>query len=114
MLLKDCVRNFISELCDWIAWVAFWRKGKSWFSEAFYPDDSDYDSMRMVLDAGDFQRLHEIMEQDEDAIFLNGYYNSLGIYEDGAYRSLDAVCDFVELQYFDYRPLISDWALEQL
>ena len=40
--LRDTVREYQNDLQSGIAWLAFWREGRSWHGEAFHLDMSDY------------------------------------------------------------------------
>lgn len=39
--LRDTVKQYQEELRDGIAWIAFWREGRSWNGEDFYLDAGD-------------------------------------------------------------------------
>ena len=39
--LRDTVKDYQDELRDGIAWVAFWKQGRSWNAEYFYLDMDD-------------------------------------------------------------------------
>ena len=67
--LKNTVRSCQEELKDGIAWVAFWREGRSWNSEYFHLDGND------TLYREDISRLEEIRSLDPAAVVLNGYYS---------------------------------------
>ena len=66
--LRNTVKDYQDELRDGIAWVAFWREGRSWNADYFYlePDDA--------IQALDRSRLEEIRETDPAAVMLNSYY----------------------------------------
>ena len=66
--LRDTVKQYQEELRDGIAWVAFWREGRSWNAEYFHLDMSD------TLYPEDRSRLEEIKTADPAAVILNGYY----------------------------------------
>ena len=36
--LRDTVKDYQDELRDGIAWVAFWKQGRSWNAEYFHLD----------------------------------------------------------------------------
>ena len=38
--LRDTVKDYQDELRDGIAWVAFWKQGRSWNAEYFHLDSS--------------------------------------------------------------------------
>ena len=66
--LRDTVKQYQGELRDGIAWVAFWREGRSWNGEDFYLDAGD------SLTAEQKSRLEEIRQKDPTAVILNSYY----------------------------------------
>ena len=66
--LRDTVKQYQEELRDGIAWVAFWREGRSWNGEDFYLDAGD------SLAAEQKSRLEEIRQKDPTAVILNSYY----------------------------------------
>lgn len=66
--LRDTVKDYQDELRGGIAWVAFWREGRSWNAEYFYIDPDD------ILTAEDRNRLKEIRQADPAAVVLNSYY----------------------------------------
>ena len=66
--LRDTVKQYQEELRDGIAWVAFWREGRSWNAEYFHLDMND------TLYSEDRSRLEEIILADSAAVILNGYY----------------------------------------
>ena len=66
--LIDCVRRNQDELRDGIAWVIFWRSGRSWGTDYIYLEDDD------AIDPDDLARLQDIVAVYPDAVILNGYY----------------------------------------
>lgn len=66
--LRDTVKEYQEELRDGIAWVAFWKEGRSWNAEHFHLE------MDGTLDPFDRSRLEEIKAADPAAVILNGYY----------------------------------------
>ena len=40
--LRDTVKDYQEELRDGIAWVAFWKTGRSWNAEYFHLEIGDY------------------------------------------------------------------------
>ena len=66
--LRDTVKQYQEELRDGIAWIAFWREGRSWNGEDFYLDTGD------SLTAEQKSRLEEIRQNDPAAVILNSYY----------------------------------------
>ena len=66
--LRDTVKDYQDELRDGIAWVAFWKQGRSWNAEYFHLDMDD------TLYPEDRSRLEKIKSIDPAAVILNGYY----------------------------------------
>ena len=67
--LRDKVKELQEDLRDGIAWVAFWKEGRSWNAEYFHLETGDY------LYPEDRSRLMEIKEADPAAVVVNGYYS---------------------------------------
>ena len=65
--LRDAIKEQQEELQGGNVWVAFWKEGRSWHSEAFHLD------MGATLYPEDEWRLREIEAADPAAIVLNGY-----------------------------------------
>ncbi|MCE4768750.1 antirestriction protein ArdA, partial [Clostridioides difficile] len=66
--LREAVKDWQDELRAGIAWVAFWREGRSWSSDYIYLEMDD------TLTPEDRERLQEIQSIDPAAVVLNGYY----------------------------------------
>ena len=66
--LRDSVKDYQEELKDGIAWVAFWKQGRSWNAELFHLEVDG------TLEPFDRSRLEEIKAADPTAVILNGYY----------------------------------------
>ena len=67
--LRDKVKELQEDLRDGIAWVAFWKEGRSWNAEDFRLEMGDY------LYPEDRSRLMEIKKTDPAAVVVNGYYS---------------------------------------
>ena len=67
--LRDTVKEYQEELRDGIAWVAFWKTGRSWNAEDFHLKLGDY------LYPEDRSRMEEIKQADPAAVVVNGYYS---------------------------------------
>ena len=67
--LRDTVKEYQEELRDGIAWVAFWKTGRSWNAEYFSLEMGDY------LYPEDRSRMEEIKQADPAAVVVNGYYS---------------------------------------
>ena len=67
--LRDTVKDYQEELRNGIAWVAFWKEGRSWNGEYLYLDMDD------TLSIQERGQLEEIKEKDPAAVVVNGYYS---------------------------------------
>ena len=67
--LRDMVSEYQDDLRNGIAWLAFWREGRSWQAEAFHLNLDD------TLYPEDRARLAEIQAADPQAVVVNGYYS---------------------------------------
>lgn len=67
--LRDMVSEYQDDLRNGIAWLVFWREGRSWQAEAFHLDLDD------TLYPEDRARLAEIQAADPRAVVVNGYYS---------------------------------------
>ena len=66
--LREAVTVYQDELRAGIAWIVFWREGRSWNSDYLYLETDD------TLTPEDRSRLQEIQQTDPAAVVLNGYY----------------------------------------
>ena len=67
--LKDIAREWADELHEGIAWVIFYRSGRSWHGSAIWSDLWNED-----FQTDDLNEALEILKVDPDAVALNGYY----------------------------------------
>lgn len=67
--LKDIAREWADELREGIAWVIFYRSGRSWHGSAIWSDLWNED-----FQTDDLNEALEILKVDPDAVALNGYY----------------------------------------
>jgi len=87
--LRDTVKDYQEELRDGIAWVAFWKTGRSWNAEYFHLEMGD------ILYPEDRSRMEEIKQADPAAVVVNGYYSGY-VGED---RNLDELTAGVRRHY---------------
>lgn len=67
--LNAIAREYADEIRDGIAWVIVWKTGRSWNAEAFWLNCDDD-----TFELEDMDRAREILEQDPNAVMVNGYY----------------------------------------
>lgn len=67
--LNTIAREWADEIREGIAWVIIWKTGRSWNAEAVWlnPDDDTFE-------LEDLDTARKILEQDPNAVMLNGYY----------------------------------------
>lgn len=67
--LHEIARQYADEIRDGIAWVIIWKTGRSWHAESVWLNpDSD------TFELDDLSTATEILEQDPNAVMVNGYY----------------------------------------
>ena len=67
--LHEIARQYAEEIRDGIAWVIIWKTGRSWHAESVWLNqDSD------TFELEDLSTAAEILEQDPNAVMVNGYY----------------------------------------
>lgn len=103
--IREAAQNVLEEARDGIAWIAVWREGRSWNSETFWPTDFDEMTNRFTFYDEDRIRLEAIVEADELAAFVNGYYCNLGGVDD---MTRDSLADALRWQYEGGHARLSD------
>lgn len=69
--LKDIAKEYKEEIMEGIAFVAVWKKGRSWNATAFWLDpDTD------KIAKEDVEDIKAIIKEDAKAVFVNEYYNA--------------------------------------
>lgn len=67
--INTIAKEWADELRDGIAWVIVWKTGRSWNATAVWLN-SDNDT----FEPEDLEQARKILEQDPNAVMLNGYY----------------------------------------
>ena len=67
--LNTIAKEWADEIRDGIAWVIVWKTGRSWNATAVWLN-SDTDT----FEPEDLEQARKILEQDPNAVMLNGYY----------------------------------------
>lgn len=67
--LKEIASYNADRIRNGIAWVIVWKQGRSWHAKNVYL--STYDD---TFEGEDLDKVHEILEQDPNAVMVNGYY----------------------------------------
>ena len=67
--LNAIVREWADELRDGIAWLIVWKTGRSWNAQAVWLNSDDD-----TFEPEDLELARKVLEQDPNAVMLNGYY----------------------------------------
>jgi len=76
--IRQIAQDVLPEARDGIAWIALYKEGRSWGAECFWGEFDKQGSAFILDNPEDINRLHEILEIDPDAIFVNPECNNLG------------------------------------
>ena len=67
--INTIAKEWANEIRDGIAWVIVWKTGRSWNAQAVWlNNDND------TFEPEDLEQARKILEQDPNAVMLNGYY----------------------------------------
>ena len=103
--VKTVAKDMLDVARDGIGWIAFWRDGRGWGAQAFWPDFDPEDRRITFTDGDDVRALQEILQKDCSAIFVNSYVHNLGAYEEGTAADL---ADGLRWQYKLQNYLVAD------
>lgn len=67
--LNAIAREWADELREGIAWVIVWKTGRSWNAQAVWLNCDDD-----TFEPEDLELARKVLEQDPNAVMLNGYY----------------------------------------
>lgn len=67
--LNAITREWADELREGIAWVIVWKTGRSWNAQAVWLNCDDD-----TFEPEDLELARKVLEQDPNAVMLNGYY----------------------------------------
>lgn len=104
--LREVVREHQDELKEGIAWVIFWKEGRSWYADYVYLETND------SLSAIDAEFAKRIIDVDLDGVILNSYY--CGHLGNGDDTSLDELVNGVKWHYENKRNRLSDFLTNPL
>lgn len=98
--LRSQVAYYRDELRDGIAWVAFWRQGRSWKSDSFYGEtDAGPDLANPTFEEEDLETMREIVAEDPNAVLINGYYNCPFFNDDEPGCTVAFMADHIRYRY---------------
>lgn len=67
--LNKVASYFADEIRDGIAWVIIWKTGRSWHGYAAWLDPDTE-----TFEPDDLKKARKVLEEDPNAVMLNGYY----------------------------------------
>lgn len=71
--LRTMVGRFRDELREGVAYVVFWKNGKSWSAEAFWLDPGYFEDYGDAIEDDDAREMRQIINTDPNAIIVNGF-----------------------------------------
>lgn len=89
--LREVVREHQNELKEGIAWVIFWKEGRSWYADYVYLETND------SLSESNIEFAKKIIDIDPNAVILNSYY--CGHLGNGDDTSLNELVNGVKWHY---------------
>lgn len=94
--IRQIAQDVLYEARDGIAWIALYKKGRSWNAECFW---GLFDKQEVFTTdySEDAERLREILSIDPNAIFVNAYLHNLGPIDDEMTR--DTLAKALRWQY---------------
>lgn len=66
--INAIARDWAKEIREGIAWIIVWKTGRSWNAAAVWLNSDD------IFEPEDLEQTRKILEQDPNAVMLNGYY----------------------------------------
>ena len=117
--LRTMVGRFRNELREGVAYVAFWKNGRSWGAEAFWLDPGYFEDYGDAIEDDDAREMRQIINTDPNAIIVNGFESCpfVGesavehirwIYEDHRCQLVDFYKDHCKVKdEFEARPIIT-------
>mgnify|MGYP004731250981 FL=1 len=117
--LRTMVGRFRDELREGVAYVAFWKNGRSWGAEAFWLDPGYFEDYGDAIEEDDAREMRQILNTDSNAIIVNGFESCpfVGeraveyirwIYEDHRCQLVDFYKDHCKVKdEFEAQPIIT-------
>ena len=113
--LRECAKEIYDVAYEGVLWFCLWKTGRSWHVELMLNcDDVDYNSSTIMLDdKEDYEDFKRILGEDNNAIFLNGYYYSLGVsIECPEDSSLSNLIEWLKYHYDIGKIRLKDWDIK--
>lgn len=103
--LRTMVGRFRNELREGVAYVVFWKNGRSWGAEAFWLDPGYFEDYGGVIEEDDAREMRQIIKTDPNAIVVNGFESCPF---DGE-STVEHMLEHIRWRYEDHRCQLSDF-----
>ena len=103
--LRTMVGRFRNELREGVAYVVFWKNGRSWGAEAFWLDPGYFEDYGGVIEEDDAREMRQIIKTDPNAIVVNGFERCPF---DGE-STVEHMLEHIRWRYEDHRCQLSDF-----
>ena len=103
--LRTMVGRFRNELREGVAYVVFWKNGRSWDAEAFWLDPGYFEDYGGVIEEDDAREMRQIIKTDPNAIVVNGFESCPF---DGE-STVEHMLEHIRWRYEDHRCQLSDF-----
>ena len=107
--LRTMVGRFRDELREGVAYVAFWKNGRSWGAEAFWLEPGYFEDYGDAIDSEDAREMRLILNTDPDAIIVNGCENCPFNGYDEEASPIDFMMSHIRWRYESQRCQLSDF-----
>lgn len=99
--IRAIATEFNNDIQDGICWVAIWKNGRSWCGEFFYDDCRGSYEDGYYFSKEDIWKMEAIMNEDSNAIMINGYYTNCGTDENRQVPVSDII-NCIEWNYYNH------------
>ena len=106
--IVNCAKEVFEDACDGILGILLWKTGKSWHIETLL-GDVDYDDKTILADEEETKMLSGILDQDRNAILVNGYDYNLGV--DSESGNIKILAKALKWQYELNHALLADYSI---
>ena len=76
--LRTEAQDVLQTARDGIGWIICWKNGRSWNCYDVYPEDYDDSTSVFTFDQYTVRLLQEVLQDDKNAILVNGWFQNLG------------------------------------
>lgn len=104
--IKQIAQDILPDARDAIAWIALYKKGRSWHAECVWGLYDDQTDTFATDYPWDIKQLREILDIDPNAIFVNPWYHNLGPIDDEMTR--DTLANALRWQYDNQYSRLAD------